>query len=180
MTGAPSTDPREAQARKLVCNDLSVLAPKFGVKLRELLADANARGYDLATYETARSEELQQLYFAMGRTKAPTVWKSWHGFRLAADLISCERGWKVWPEWRWTDDARTQGEWASGDPDWYEPVFALIKAHGLRSGSEWKTFKDCPHVQWHCPGMLETPSAHAKELFDAGGYSAVWEAVQAA
>lgn len=179
MASAPTTDPREAQARKLVCNDISVLAPKFGIALRVLLAEANAQGHDLIAYETARSEELQQLYFAMGRSKAPTVFKSWHGFRLAADLISAEHGWDLWPSWKWTDADLTQGEWEGGDPSWYEPVITLIHAQGLHWGGDWLHFKDEPHVQWHVEGMHETPSDNAKALYDAGGYEAVWRAVGA-
>lgn len=179
MASKPTTDPREAQARKLVCCDLKRLAPKLSIVAREWTAEANAQGLDLEAYETTRSEELGALYFALGRTKAPTVWRSWHAYGLALDCISHTRQWAVWPEWIWTDAQHGIGEWRGGDPKWYEPVVALAKAHGLHWGGDWRTFKDCPHFQHHCEGMLETPSAHAKELYDEGGVEAVWQEVGA-
>lgn len=174
MAKAPTQDPREAHAETLVCRDPAILAPKF----REVLVDAvrflNLSGYDCIIYETGRCRELAQLYHALGRSHAVDELHTWHGLLLASDIISHGRGWKVWPEW-----SVARGEYVGGDADWYEPVVATFKAHGLHWGGDWVSIKDCPHVQWHCDGMHESPSDHARELFASGGYEAVWRAVGA-
>jgi peptidoglycan L-alanyl-D-glutamate endopeptidase CwlK len=159
MASAPTTDPREAEARLLVCRDLGQLAPKLNVAARQWIADANADGHDVEVYETLRSAALGRLYFALGRTKAPTVWKSWHAYGLALDVISSSRGWAVWPEWHWLDIDAGSGEWRGGDPAWYEPVVAMAKRYGLHWGGDWRTFKDCPHFQHHEHGMRAVWSA---------------------
>jgi hypothetical protein len=172
MASAPTTDPREAEARKLVCRDVSKLAPKFNIAVRTWIADANASGKDLEINETTRCEALGLLYFQLGRTKAPTVWKSWHAYGLAVDVVSHSRGWAVWPEWN--------GErFVGGDPTWYEPVVEMAKSYGMHWGGDWRSFKDCPHFQHHCDGMYESPSDYARQLYLEGGVGAVWKAVNA-
>jgi hypothetical protein len=155
-------DRRAVLARTLVCHDPAKLAPK----LRDVGVDAthflNLSGYDAVIYETLRCRQLAELYHELGVSKAINELYSWHGFGLAFDVISKSRGWDAWE-----------------DPDWYEPVVATYKSHGLHWGGDWKSFRDAPHFQWHVPGMHESPSDHARALFAAGGYEAVWRDVGA-
>lgn len=174
MASAPTIDPREAEARKLVCCDVAKLAPTFALAVRQFVADANAGGYDVLLNETFRCDALQQLYFAMGRSKAPNALYSWHGYGLAVDVISHERGWSVWPDWSVAHQA-----YVGGDPSWWKPVVALAKSYGMHWGGDWVSFKDCPHFQHHVDGMHESPSDHARALFAEGGVQAVWRAVGA-
>ncbi len=174
MASAPTQDPREALAETLVCRDTSILAPKFRDVAVDVVSFLNASGYDCVIYETGRSKQLAELYFALGRSKATDETHSWHGYRLAVDVISHSRGWKVWPEW-----SERLGQYTGGDPDWYEPVVATMKAHGLHWGGDWNSIKDCPHFQWHCEGMHESPSDTARALLASGGFEAVWNAVGA-
>jgi len=154
-------DPRAVYARTLVCNDVNLLAPK----LREI-AVCETRflqlsSYDVVVYESTRSRELAELYFALGVSKAKNELYSWHGYGLAFDVISKSRGWDAWD-----------------DPDWFEPVVAAYEGRGLRWGGRWEKFVDRPHFQFG-EGMRDSPSDHARELFAAGGYEAVWKNVGA-
>ncbi len=174
MANAPTQDPREKLAETLVCHDVTILAPKFQTLILEVVEDLNVHGYDVHIYETGRSRQLAQLYFALKRSKAVDELHTWHGYRLAVDLISKARGWNVWPYW---SDAL--GKYVGGDPEWWQPVVATIRAHGLRWGGDWEHVKDAPHVQWHVEGMHESPSDTARALLASGGYEAVWKAVGA-
>lgn len=88
---------------KLTVNrDLTLLAPKFREAVEQAIADCKVRGYDAYVYEGYRSLELQQLYYARGRTiipptktvtNAPSNLYSWHGYCLAVDVISIAHGW---------------------------------------------------------------------------------------
>jgi hypothetical protein len=155
-------DSRAVLARSLVRCDAALLAPK----LRDVAVDAthflNLSGYDAVIYETLRSRQLAELYHALGVSKAANELYSWHGYGLAFDVISRSRGWDAW------DDA-----------DWCEPVVATYKSHGLHWGGDWKSFRDRPHFQWHCDGMHESPSDHARELLTTSGMRAVWAEVHA-
>jgi hypothetical protein len=159
---ARTEDQRAVLARTLVRNDVALLAPK----LRDVAVDAtdflNQSGYDAVIYETLRSRQLAELYYELGVSKAKNELYSYHGYGLAFDVISKSRGWDVWE-----------------DPDWYEPVVATYKAHGLRWGGDWKSFPDRPHMQWHCDGMHESPSENARALLASGGLAAVWADVHA-
>lgn len=158
-----SAEARAAFARTLVRNDVHLLAPK----LMEVAVDAteflNLSGYDAHIYETLRSRQLAEIYHELGVSKAVNELYSWHGFGLAFDVISTSRGWDVWD-----------------DPDWYEPVVATYKSHGLHWGGDWTSFQDRPHFQWHCDGMHESPSDHARALLASKGLAAVWAEVHAA
>jgi len=147
-------------------SDLDLLAPKFRAAVDAAMAECNANGIDAIVYEAYRSPELQALYFQRGRTitppttpvtNAPTNLYSWHGYGLAVDVISKAHEWDA--------------------PDsWFLSVAEVFRKHGCRWGGEW-TKPDLPHFQW---GLCRpSPSDRARELFEAGGLKAVWDAVGA-
>lgn len=146
--------------------ELDRLAPAFRDAVGRALAACAASGLDAWVYETYRSKELQEIYYARGRTVIPppkpvtnarSNLYSWHGFGLAVDVISRQKGWNQ-PE------------------SWFADVAVRFRAEGCKWGGDWTT-KDLPHFQWgQCKA---SPSDRARELLATGGFSAVWEAVGA-
>jgi D-alanyl-D-alanine carboxypeptidase-like protein len=149
-----------------VRRDLNLLAPLFREAVERALRDCRARGLDAYVYETYRTNELQALYYARGRTVIPPLRRvtnaasnlySWHGYGLAVDVISKAYGWNR-PE------------------SWFADVARSFKDQGCRWGGEW-TAKDLPHFQW---GRCKpSPSDLARQLLRDGGAEAVWSAVRA-
>lgn len=149
-----------------VTRSLDTLAPVFADAVRRALADATAAGLDATVYETRRSRELAQLYYARGRTvkppektvtNAPDETYSWHGYGLGVDVISLSKAWNK-------------------PPEWFAQVAEHFKRHGCRWGGEWRQ-KDLPHFQW---GRCKpSPSPEARKLLATDGVEAVWRAVGA-
>jgi peptidoglycan L-alanyl-D-glutamate endopeptidase CwlK len=149
-----------------VSHDLTLLAPKFREAVEHAIAECQAQGLDAYVYEAFRSQELQALYYARGRTiippvrpvtYAPSNLHSWHGYGLAVDVISQENGWDC-------------------KESWFAAVAECFRPYDCRWGGEWKQ-KDFPHFQW---GQCKpSPSEVARELIRTQGYEAVWKAVQA-
>lgn len=151
-----------------VSNDLTLLAPKFAQALLSALAACKAAGFDAMVYEACRSQELQALYYARGRTiipppkpvtNAPSCFQSWHGYGLAVDVVDRTKFWKP-----------------VGGEQWFKKVAAIIKQHDCSWGGDWK-HPDTPHFQWHL--CKPSPSLEAQKLVLAQGRMAVWKAVQA-
>lgn len=150
-----------------VISDASILAPKFRDALDAGLAACKAAGLDAYAYETYRTNELQAIYYKRGRivipptkpvTNAKTNLYSWHGYLLAADVISKSMLW-------------------SAPTSWFEKMGAIFKEHDCKWGGDW-TARDLPHVQWaRCKA---SPSDLARKLYAEGGVEAVWKAVAAA
>lgn len=156
------------EVRALVSRDLTQLAPKFRDALLLGLHDCWRAGFDPVVYEAVRSNEVQQAYYALGRTApgqivtyaADARW-SWHFYGLAVDVISRARGWSTTNTWR-------------------AEVTRLLTARGLDWGGAW-TRPDLPHYQWG--GMAARPKK-APDLYAAAGGGqagrlAVWSAVNA-
>lgn len=150
-----------------VDRDLDRLAPGFAAVVRLALADCAALDLDAFVYEAHRSQELQALYYARGRTIRPpehTVTNassnlySWHGYGLAVDVISLEHLWDR-PE------------------SWFAEVAECFKTRGCKWGGDWKA-RDLPHMQWGA--CKPSPSDRARGLLATRGLHAVWEAVGAA
>ena len=149
-----------------VNRDLTLLAPKFREAVEAAINDCQGRGLDAYVYEAYRSQELQALYYARGRTVIPPVRTvtnaasnlySWHGYRLAVDVISRSHAWSV-PE------------------SWFSAVAESFSKFGCKWGGDWKQ-KDTPHFQW---GKCKpSPSDAARQIMHAGGVEAVWRAVDA-
>jgi hypothetical protein len=149
-------------------NDLNLLAPLFRAAVETAIAECNTPVNSLKAmvYETYRSNELQVVYFARGRTVKPperpvtnamTNLRSWHGYGLAVDVIHREDHWKA------------------GDA-WFRTVADIFKRHGCKWGGDWKQ-RDLPHFQW---GFCQpSPSDAARDLMRTGGVLAVWQTLGA-
>ena len=157
-------------AESLVQRGFDGLAPKFREALEAALEECNANGLDAYAYETLRSDELQELYYARGRTdidgefplghtvtNAKSAQYGWHFFGLAADIISKSKGWNVSDSWR-------------------RQVNIIMRKHGLACGADWP-HPDFPHVQW--AKCRRSPSDEARRLYAQGGLPEVWAAVGA-
>ena len=150
-------------------HDLTFLAPAFEAAVRAAIDECNSPANDLnaIVYETYRSNELQAVYYARGRTVRPPAKPvtnassnlySWHGYGLAVDVIHATQGWS--PERH----------------GWFNAVAEIFKRHGCKWGGDW-TSPDPPHMQW---GLCKaSPSDVARELLRTRGIEAVWEAVGA-
>ncbi len=146
-----------------VDSDLGKLAPAFAAAVRDALAECTAEGIDAVVYEALRSETLQQVYYARGRTVIPPVQTvtnassallSWHGYGLAVDVIHRTLRWKA-------------------PADWWTQMAEVFKRHGCSWGGDWKDRQaDLPHIQWDlCPG---SPGMKARAALQTGGFAAVW------
>lgn len=149
-------------------SDLTLLAPKFRASVEAALAECLAAGLDAFVFEGFRSQELQTLYYARGRTiipptrtvtNAPSNLLSWHGYCLAVDVISKAHLWSP-PE----------GE------KWFAGVAEIFKRHDCKWGGDWK-MADTPHFQW--AACRPSPSDAARQLIHVQGVEAVWRAVGA-
>ena len=147
----------------LVDRDLAGLAPRFRDAVEAAITECVATGFDAFVYEARRSEELQALYYARGRTVIPpekpvtnarSALYSWHGYGLAVDVISQRYGWDK--PWRW-----------------WQNVAEIFKRHDCKWGGDW-THPDPPHHQWgRCKA---SPSERAREILAREGIEAVWAA----
>lgn len=154
-------------AEEMVCNDCTLLAPQMRLRVDRALWECHAAGLDAYVYESIRTEELQAIYYARGRTTVPPYRKvtnvadaksGWHFYGLAVDVISKKNRWNVTEMW------------------WLK-VSAIFKANGLDWGGDWTTQDDEPHFQF--AGIRKSPSDKARELYASGGREAVWKAVGA-
>ena len=155
---------------------LEDLAPGFRVKLEAVLDGMRAASYDPIVFETLRTDERQRFIYGFGReyddgrgivTHSSDADETWHGFGLAADVISRSKLWNAPPEF-WTVLGRE------------------CRAQGLTWGGDWngneladETFVDRPQVQCG-PPMRRSPSPKAARLQAEGGNAAVWAEVGAA
>lgn len=149
-------------------NDPDLLAPNFRAAVEAAIRECNSppHNLDAYVYETYRSNELQAIYYARGRSVRPPEKPvtnainnlfSWHGYGLAVDVIHKTKHWGV-------------------DESWFRKVAEIFKRHGCKWGGDWKA-KDLPHFQW---GLCRaSPSDLAREMMRTRGVRAVWEAVGA-
>jgi hypothetical protein len=149
-------------------NDLSLLAPKFRALVEAAIAECIKQGLNAMVYEGYRSDELQKIYYARGRTvippthtvtNAPTNTTSWHGYGLAVDVVDRVKYWEP-----------------DGGEAWFRKVAAIFKAKGMSWGGDW-THADTPHFQWGA--CKPSPSDEARALLASGGVQAVWRKVGA-
>jgi len=149
-------------------NDLSLLAPKFRDQVLAAIKACNDANLNAKVYEAYRSNDLQRIYYARGRTvipptrtvtNAPTNLTSWHGYGLAVDVVHATDYWNP-----------------PGGEGWFRQVAAILKQHGCSWGGDW-THPDTPHFQWGA--CKPSPSPEARALIAKGGFEAVWKAVGA-
>lgn len=150
----------------IVHADLALLAPKVRVAVERALAECDAAGLEAQVYETYRTNELQQRYYARGRTVQPPArpvtnasdnLRSWHGYGLAVDVIHRQLEW---------DAPRS----------WFADVAAVFLRHTMAWGGRWHS-ADLPHFQWQ--PCRTSPSDRARELVRQGGLPLVWQEVGA-
>jgi hypothetical protein len=153
-------------AESLVVSSLDGLAPKFRLAVEAGLKECTEAGLDAIVYESTRSDELQKIYYARGRTVIPPKYTvtnaasaqfGWHFYGLAVDIISKSK------------------RWDAGDK-WNLQVAALMRAHGLDAGMDWP-HPDIPHYQWG--KCKRSPTSYARQLYATGGLEAVWKEVGA-
>ncbi len=155
-----------SENKTTVNHDLNLLAPKFGEAVVKAIEDCRKRGYDAYVFEAYRSQELQVLYYARGRTVIPPTKPvtnassnlfSWHGYCLAVDVISQSDFWNK-PE------------------SWFKAVAESFIKFGCKWGGDWK-MRDLPHFQW---GLCKpSPSDVARQIARTQGIEAVWKIVGA-
>jgi peptidoglycan L-alanyl-D-glutamate endopeptidase CwlK len=149
-----------------VNKDLTILAPKFRVAVESALAECGQKGLDAIVFEAFRSDELQRLYFARGRTVIPPVktvtnartnLESWHGYSLAVDVIHRTKFWNA-PE------------------SFFAQVAEVFGRHDCKWGGNWR-MRDLPHFQW--ARCKPSPSQTAITIARTEGVEAVWRVVGA-
>jgi peptidoglycan LD-endopeptidase CwlK len=150
----------------VVQHSLGLLAPRFRTVVEDALRECERLSLQAVVYETYRSDALQKLYYARGRTvrppdrtvtNAPDNLASWHGYGLAVDVIHRRKRWDM--------------------PDaWFHAVAKVFKSSGCDWGGDWRR-PDLPHFQ--LAGLRDSPSIRARELIAAGGLEAVWREVGA-
>ena len=122
------------------------LYPAFAEKVKRIAKEmddwcaAHLSGYACALAEGYRSVARQEQLYAQGRTAPGQIVTEKDGVRhpsnhqsaLAADLAFVHQGNLTWdvPEAAW------------------QYLQHLAHTEGLTSGSDWKTFKDMPHIEW--------------------------------
>lgn len=150
----------------VVQHSLGLLAPKFRQVVEDALRACERLSLQAVVYETYRSDALQKLYYARGRTvrpplatvtNAPDNLASWHGYGLAVDVIHRVKRWDM-------------------PISWFRAVAQVFKEHGADWGGDW-THPDYPHFQYWT--LRPSPSQRARDLLAAGGLEAVWREVGA-
>lgn len=141
---------------------VATLAPKFRAAVEAILAQLG----DAKIAEATRTFQRQSFLYGFGRdyddgrgivTNAASNLTSWHGYGLAVDIIHATREWDV--------------------PDaWFRLLGDVAKAHGCDWGGDWH-HPDRPHIQWGT--LRDSPSDHARSLYETAGVEAVWSAVGA-
>jgi peptidoglycan L-alanyl-D-glutamate endopeptidase CwlK len=151
-----------------VIRSLIGLAPKFRLAVDRTLAAMHRDGFDPVVAETLRTEDRQAFLYGFGRdyddgrgivTNSRTAAQTWHGYGLAADIISATRRWNA-------------------AADFWQALGIHARANGLEWGGDWASFPDRPHVQWG--KCRRSPSPKAESLYRDGGFPAVWQEVGAA
>jgi len=141
------------------CRSLEVLEPSFRKGLECMLERQRKGGWTPLVQETKRSDELQKRYYARGRTakgprvtNAKDVYKTVHGYGMAADVISAVDGWE--------------------NPRFFKWQVVHAEACGLTSGGAWKTMPDKPHAQ--AGVWAGAPPQWAQVLLRHDSLGAVW------
>lgn len=145
-----------------VQGDPKLLAPKMQTAVAAILADMTAAGFKAKAFETLRTPERQSFLYGFGRkyddgrgtvTKVADVWRGWHAYGLAVDIVE--------------HDATP---WDAPQAFW-QTLGKCAEKHGLRWGGRWK-FLDLPHSQWGKAPVSPTPEDAT--LAAASGLAAVW------
>lgn len=145
-----------------VHNEFSLLAPAFRARVEAALKECEHLSLKAVVYETYRTNTLQRVYYARGRTVVPPTrtvtnakdnTRSWHGYGCAVDVIHERKRWDM-PE------------------GWWRAVAAVFRKHGLAWGGDWRR-PDMPHFQ--PKEVPASPTEDDRELLAVKGMKAVWE-----
>jgi hypothetical protein len=145
-----------------VQGDPKFLAPKMREAALAVVADMAKAGHQARIFETLRTPERQAFLHGFGRvyddgrgtvTKVADVWKGWHAYGLAVDIVQADAT-----------------PWDAPQAFW-QTLGKCAEAHGLRWGGRWK-FLDLPHSQWGKAPM--SPTAEDAKLAASAGLPAVW------
>lgn len=151
-----------------VQSDPALLAPRMRVAALAVVADMAKAGHAARIFETLRTPERQTFLHGFGRlyddgrgtvTKVADVWKGWHAYGLAVDIVQ--------------HDATP---WDAPQAFW-QTLGKSAEANALRWGGRWK-FLDLPHSQWGQAPVSPTPADAA--LAASEGIAAVWRKYGAA
>lgn len=156
-------------------SSMLLLAPKFALAIGLIVTDLKAQGFDPLVFETLRNDDRQRYIYGFGRmyddgrgvvTYSQEADDTWHGFGLAADLISAKDGWS--------------------NPAFFKALRDSANAHGCTSGADWnkngssadEKFQDWPHIQFGT--LRRSPSPRAARLVNEVGLTGLWAEVGAA
>lgn len=165
--------------QRLRNNDECCLAPKFKEASENFLTGVQSDGHDIISFECCRSNELAEIYYKQGASKAPNAFRTWHFYGLARDFISESRQWKVFPhnEIMVTTSGKKVNRWNAGDVEFQKSMRLWATRLKLKLGMDWTNFQDYPHVYW---GRCKpTPSNRAIELYKKSGIELVQREVGA-
>jgi hypothetical protein len=135
-----------------VQTSLLLLAPLMRDAVIAFLADpVVAQGRPERPFETLRTMERQTFLYGFSRlyddsrgrvTNAVDIYKTWHGYGLAIDII--EKDATPW----------------EAPADFWSTLAQRAPLYGLTSGALWST-PDLPHIQWAACPKSPTPADKA-------------------
>lgn len=105
------------------CDDLDELIPAFRERVIAVVVELEGQGFDPLVWETYRSPERVAVLVKRGVGSR----RSFHMYRLAADIVSRSKQW-------------------SPEPAFWRALEAAAEHHGLTHGAG-KTRVDLPHIQ---------------------------------
>jgi len=158
--------------KKLVRRDVCELAPKMRLRVQAAESECSSKKVPVYIYECLRSNELAQIYYRLGSSRAPNGLRTWHFYGLAVDIVHPVEYWNAWPVWD-----SVEKRYIGGNEKWWKVVVEIFKRHGMDWGGDWAHFKDTPHFQWD--RCKPSPSNLAVSLYKSGGVISVWKAVGA-
>lgn len=116
------------------------LHPYVKTKAQEFIQACADQGVFILITSTYRDNESQNALYAQGRTTPGKIvtnakgGNSFHQYKVALDFVPLRDGKAVWG---------TTGE----DGKLWKKAIEIAKSVGFESASEWKTFKELPHLQ---------------------------------
>lgn len=139
------------------CRSLDVLHPIFRAQLECMIARQKKGGWAPLVQETKRSQTLQSIYYKKKPpvTRVKDVATGFHGYGLAADVISATKGWS--------------------DPKFFYWQAQHAESCGLMAGYFWKKLPDAPHIQY--AGWGNSPPLWARRLL-ADSLPMIWQTIK--
>lgn len=148
---------RDTAWRYVPCRSLDVLHPIFRAQLECMIARQKKGGWAPLVQETKRSQTLQSIYYKKKPpvTRVKDVATGFHGYGLAADVISATKGWS--------------------DPKFFYWQAQHAESCGLMAGYFWKKLPDAPHIQY--AGWGNSPPLWARRLL-ADSLPMIWQTIK--